>query len=92
MHSKCIPLSPVVLRFNGDTKRSSACKERKRRKRCPRFSAFAFSSASEDEKETGQRNFGETVVVVTGCLDSSGPISSLICSKEEQIMTTRMNS
>ena len=72
MHSKCIPLSPVVLRFNGDTKRSSACKERKRRKRCPRFSAFAFSAASEDEKETGQRNFGETVVVVTGCLGFIG--------------------
>lgn len=71
MHSKCIPLSPGVLRFGGDTQRSSACGERKRRERCPRFSAFAFA-ASEDEKETGQRNFGETVVVVTGCLGFIG--------------------
>jgi hypothetical protein len=63
MQSKCIPLSPGVLRFGGDTKRSSASRERKRRKRCPRFAAFAFAAASEDEKETGQRNFGETVVV-----------------------------
>ena len=71
MHSKCIPLSPGVLRFGGDTQRSSACGERKRRERCPRFSAFAFA-ASEDEKETRQRNFGETVVVVTGCLGFIG--------------------
>lgn len=74
MHSKCIPLSPVVLRFGGDTKRSSVCRERKRSKRCPRFAAFAAFAASEDEddeKET-QKSAGETVLVVTGCLGFIG--------------------
>ena len=74
MQSKCIPLSPGVLRFGGDTQRSSARGERKRRERCPRFSAFAAAAASEEEEEEKetQKSIGETVVVVTGCLGFIG--------------------